>query len=238
MISQRYCKRFTLKMVNHPLSSASECETVLMNKCQRALDDGTKKDPVEKLRLLCLAHGTSGFVGLGRAFRRMDDDGNKQLSLEEFTKGLHYLLMEVTDEEAKNIFKRFDTDENVSINMSEFLIKIRPPMSQSRRNIIGVAFKKLDKTGDGQITIDDLKHVYSVLHHPEYTCGDQTEEQILDRFLANFEVGGVVDGHWSNSLASNSRVTEEEFFNYYAGVSASIDNDLYFDLVMRQAYKL
>lgn len=30
-------------------------------------------------------------------------------------------------------------------------------MSPSRLKIIGEAFKKMDKTGDGQITIDDLK---------------------------------------------------------------------------------
>lgn len=34
------------------------------------------------------------------------------------------------------------------------------------------------------------------------------------------------------------KVTQEEFMNYYAGVSASIDTDVYFIVMMRNAWKL
>ena len=40
----------------------------------------------------------------------------------------------------------------------------QPPMSQARRDIITQAFKKADKTGDGVITIEDLKGYISDYH--------------------------------------------------------------------------
>lgn len=64
-------------------------------------------------------------MGLGRCFRRIDDNGDKALSAEEFTKGLHDTGLDVDDDEALEIFNQFDSDGSGTINMTEFLLGIR-----------------------------------------------------------------------------------------------------------------
>lgn len=66
-------------------------------------------------------------------------------------------------------------------------------MCQSRKEMVDQAFKKLDKTGDGRITIEDLKGVYNVKCHPRYISGEESEESILNKFLLNFQRGGEDD---------------------------------------------
>ena len=41
-------------------------------------------------------------------------------------------------------------------------------MSDGRKRVIADAFKKLDRTGDGVVTLDDLHNVYNVKHNPRY----------------------------------------------------------------------
>ncbi|XP_061709996.1 calcyphosin-like protein isoform X2 [Cydia pomonella] len=184
---------------HRPQASPFRVEEELMQKSARALS--TITDPVERLRLLCLTRGASGIMELGRIFRKMDHGGRKQLNKAEFFTGI----------------------KNSGLDLSH-----EPPMNDGRRAIVDRAFRKLDKSGDGVIATEDLRGIYSCAANPRYKSGEETEELLIGKFLANFESEGTVGG----------KVTLEEFINYYSGISVSMEDDCYFDLVMRQAYKL
>jgi hypothetical protein len=56
----------------------------------------------------------------------------------------------------------------------------------------------------------------------------------LSEFLETFEVAHSM----RNNEAPNHVVTKEEFEEYYNNISASIEDDAYFTLMMNNAWKL
>ena len=96
------------------------------------------------------------------------------------------------------------------------------------------AFAILDKSGDGVVDINDIHGVYDAKKHPDVISGKKSEDDILGEFLETFEA------HHNNSTGGkNDRtVTKAEFLEYYNNVSASVDNDEYFELMMNNAWKL
>lgn len=102
-------------------------------------------------------------------------------------------------------------------------------MGTSRLEIVDKAYQKLDKNVNGKITFEGLQNVYSVRDNAKYLSGEMSEKDLMAEFLKNFESGAP---------NPDQTVTHEEFVNYYATVSASIDSDAYFDLALRREYKL
>ena len=164
----------------------------------------------------------------------MDDNNRRSLDLYEFTKAMKDYMIGFSDSEIRSLFAYFDVDRNGSLDYDEFLRTVRGPLSSNRRKFVTQAYNKLDRDGNGWIDINDIKNVYSAKTHPDVLNGKKSEEQILLESLETFET------HHSlrNNGAPDHVVTREEFEEYYSNISASIDNDQYFELMMNNAWKI
>lgn len=118
-------------------------------------------------------------------------------------------------------------------------------MNSFRRKLVEQAFNKIDRDGSGDLTIDDLRHVYNTSLHPDVRSGRKTENQVLIEFLKTFETLYDYDVDNYSLLVSSykqriddDRVTKEEFIQYYNFVSASIEGDHYFETMINNAWKI
>jgi Ca2+-binding EF-hand superfamily protein len=107
-------------------------------------------------------------------------------------------------------------------------------MNNFRKRLVQQAFKKIDKDGSGFVDINDIRGTYNASRHPDVIQGKKTEDDILMEFLETFEAHHNI----MDSSAPDHIVTQEEFEEYYNNVSASCDNDQYFELMINNAWKM
>lgn len=101
-------------------------------------------------------------------------------------------------------------------------------MNDRRRALVHLAFDRLDRDGNQVLEPTDVISAYDARRHPDVIAGRRTTDDVLREFLDTFDVGGEKDG----------KVTRNEFENYYRNVSASIDDDDYFELMIRNAWHI
>lgn len=189
---------------------------------------------LDKFRTRLSARGARGIIGIARQFKIMDDDNSGELSFEEFKKGCRDFRLELSDQDITLIYRAFDRDRSGSINYDELLRGIRGPMNGFRRGLIGQVWKKLDRDGSGVVDINDVKGVYDPSRHPDVRSGKKTQDEVLNEFLETFEMHHNI----SDRSLMDHRVTREEFEEYYNNVSASVDDDQYFELMLSNAWQL
>jgi Ca2+-binding EF-hand superfamily protein len=188
---------------------------------------------VDKFRDRLAQRGGRGIIGLARQFKIFDDNNSKSLDFDEFAKAIKDFRVDLNVNEVKVLFGAFDRDGTGSIDYDEFLRTVRGEMNDRRKKVVLQAFDKLDTDKSGIVEVNELKYLFNAKSHPDVKSGKRTEEDVYGEFLETFEIH-----HNINRGSRDRRVTREEFLEYYNNVSMSIENDDYFDLMIRNAWKL
>lgn len=172
--------------------------------------------------------GADSIAAVGRMFRIMDDDRNRKINIDELQTGLADYGLRITKGDVQILMDAINEQPGLKyVVYDDLLYSLRGTLSQRRAQLVLEAFGRFDKTGDGIVDYDDLKGSFSAAHHPDVKSRRKSEKQVMVHWLAVFE-GHVKDG----------RVTKEEFLDYYANISASIDSDEYFELMIRNAWHI
>ena len=186
------------------------------------------QDIIDRVRKKIVERGGStGIRGVVKLLSIMDDNGDKRLSREELKYGLRDYGIDLTPTELEQVFNAMDRDKNGFIDVTEFLVALKGDMNERRKSIVHLAFNCMDKDGTGEITADELADAYDFAHAPEVLAGKKSVDQAARDFMKQW------DRHDSNGVVSLA-----EFEDYYKEISASIDSDDYFELMIRNAWRI
>eukprot|EP01006_Ploeotia_vitrea_P003754 TRINITY_DN113175_c0_g1_i1.p1 TRINITY_DN113175_c0_g1~~TRINITY_DN113175_c0_g1_i1.p1 ORF type:complete len:617 (+),score=91.89 TRINITY_DN113175_c0_g1_i1:91-1941(+) len=170
--------------------------------------------------------GRNGFRTLVRILKIMDDDGNRKLNRYEFQNGLNTYGIFPNQLEMDELMMYFDADNSGLITVTEFMKAVTGEMSERRKNLVRQAYALLDTTCDGVVTLKELKGKFDATKHPEVLAGDKTIKEVLTEFAKS----------WDKN--EDGQITLAEFMDYYHDISAGIDLDDYFELMIRNAWHM
>ena len=192
--------------------------------------------PIDIFRTAIKKRGIRGIMAMRRAFMIADENDSKTLSLPEFIKFCHDYRMPITGKEINILFEEFDTNKNGQINYEEFTSAFTGDMCERRKRLITILFETFDKNRKGFVDLDDIRNAYNPINHPDVLSGKRTEDEVLAEFLDNLQY------HFSllksDKEQENNKINFEEFLEFFNYISAGIEDDEYFESVIKGGFNL
>jgi Ca2+-binding EF-hand superfamily protein len=177
--------------------------------------------------------GVSSLKSLGLQFRLLDTDASNSLTRSELEMGLDKFMrgfgVHLHKAEIDELFKLFDVDNSGAVSYDEFLKGIRGTMGPERVALVKLAFGQLDQRGRGVVTLEDIARIYDVSGNPLVKAGKLSKTDALRAFMSQW--------HLAQKKYTDD-VTLDDFIEYYDWISASIDRDDYFELMIRNAWHI
>lgn len=188
----------------------------------------TLPDLLSFIRALLSREGGKKLRSFGRILRALPSfDGQNKVNRNEFVVVLMEQGIVLAPSELQLLFDDFDLSRDGLISFDRFLSSLRGLPSSKRQALIDKSFLKFDRDGNGYIDSRDLWSVYNSSLHPKVIQGLFTEEQAFRDFLSNF-----------NDRNRDGRISRDEWNEYYAAVSFTIQEDERFVALMKTVWRL
>lgn len=174
--------------------------------------------------------GANGIRRLSRTFGIADDCGGSSTTTKEsFIAALAACHVECSEKDVAAVFTVLDRDGSGTIDPADFVAAMRCDMSPLRRCWLTRAWLSFEqKDACGCVPIADLRAAYRAERHPDVVRGSRSVAEVEEEFAATF----------NESTNPEGVVSQQEFDEYYSGVSGLHCDDEGFTALLRAVWPM
>jgi len=177
--------------------------------------------------------GCDAISAFAKRFNIMSDIDIKdgKISSYELHAGLKQVGLDFGKMDCERLLEMVDTNKNGFVCYTEFLVALRGKINQRRLSLIDQAFLQLGpsphpETKQQVVSIKTMANRYDASFHPDVINGKKSADQAKLDFVSMYDENG--DGY----------ITVDEFRHYFKNMSACIDTDDQFELIIMNAWHM
>eukprot|EP00997_Jenningsia_sp_PLL12_P000591 NODE_1087_length_1288_cov_42.764326_g891_i0.p1 GENE.NODE_1087_length_1288_cov_42.764326_g891_i0~~NODE_1087_length_1288_cov_42.764326_g891_i0.p1 ORF type:complete len:220 (-),score=48.91 NODE_1087_length_1288_cov_42.764326_g891_i0:72-731(-) len=156
----------------------------------------------------------------------MSENGSRRLDRYQLESGFQNYGIHFTPDEMTQVMDYFDIDGTGLIGIPNFISTLRGTITRGRAELVATAFSLLDPKGEGEVPFADIKALNDVRNHPDTLSRRKTVEQVTHDFISGWD------------KTTGCIVTFDEFMDYYQDINSGIDEDKFFELMMRNTWHI
>lgn len=123
-----------------------------------------------------------------------------------------------------------DADKLGLINVQEFLRLVSGQLSSRREKVLIDVFDNvIDSNRQHYVTVGELRGKFRGEDHPLVSMGGYAEDFAFEHLLQNSSL--------ASSNNNNAKFTLNHFIDYYSDLSAAVDDDEYFEAIVRSNWR-
>lgn len=188
----------------------------------------TEDTILNEIRASICAKGVDAFWNLRDYIKNIENKMNARgkMDREDLKAALFDWGLEIKPRYLDVILDAIDTGKMNLIVTSDFFAMVRGPLSESRETILMDAFLRLDKTQQGEVAVDDIKEYFRGDEHPLVSLGGASESQALEHMIQSYAINGRIPKY----------INFDTFSEYYGDLSVTIDDDGYFEAIIKSNF--
>ncbi len=188
-------------------------------------------DAISAVRATLAKRGLRALLGVAKALKELDPKSKGQVSVQEFRSVLAQYRIGLGEDGTNAILSRFDTARTGIFDYPRFVAAIKDTLPLPRRQQADQAFAMFP----APITSAIMKDLFDPRRHPDVESGKASREGMLLAFCDTLDLHAQL---FFPGEDNSSVVSKERFADYFAFVSATVENDDKFAQVVLDCWKL